>query len=67
MLASNNISDFLSQAYQYKTKYCKRKMQLMPIIIYISNNILVNSQLSVEQKILKINESFSLYKKLLTK
>ena len=36
----------------------------MPIIDYIANNILLNPELSVKQKILNINESFRLYKKL---
>lgn len=56
----HNLSDSIIH------KYIKSNRQLMPIIDYIANNILLNPELSVEQKILNINESFRLYKKLLT-
>lgn len=57
--AWHNLSDSIIH------KYIKGNRQLMPIIDYIANNILLNPELSVKQKILNINESFRLYKKFL--
>lgn len=44
--------------------YIKGNSQLLPIIDYISNQVLVR-KLSVVQKILKVNEAFRLYQNLL--